>query len=82
MILRAVEIRRRVTADILKQAMVRKGKFGITYSQNMVEILGDFVDYVMVETASLKRLPQYSDSTFNLRAMTVIEDSKVVPLIR
>ncbi|EXB37124.1 hypothetical protein L484_018547 [Morus notabilis] len=81
MIMRAIEIRRKVTAEIFKEAM-RKGKFGITYTTNLADSLGEFIDYVMVEAASLKRLPEYSDSTFNVRAKTVIQDSKVVPLIR
>jgi mTERF domain-containing protein len=48
----------------------------------LVDRLGGFIDYVMIEAANLKRLPEYSNSTFNLRAKTVIEDSQVVPLIR
>ena len=63
MIMRALDIRRKVTEEVFKEA-VRKGKFGITYTTN------------------LKRLPEFSNSTFNLRAKIVIDDSKVVPLIR
>ncbi|XP_062093254.1 transcription termination factor MTERF2, chloroplastic isoform X2 [Humulus lupulus] len=81
MIMRAVEIRRKVTAEIFLEAM-RRGKFGITYSSNLVSKLDDFIDYVMVEAASLKRLPEFSNSNFNVRAKTVIHDSNVVPLIR
>lgn len=81
MIMQAIEIRRKVTEEVFKEAM-RKGKFGITYTGNLADRLGDFIDYVMIEAANLKRLPEYSNSTFNLRAKTVIEDSQVVPLIR
>ncbi|WJX51464.1 Transcription termination factor mterf2, chloroplastic, variant 2 [Trifolium repens] len=81
MIMQALEIRRKVTQEVFKDAM-RNGKFGITYSTNLVDRLGGFIDYVMIEAANLKRLPEYSNSTFNLRAKTVIEDSQVVPLIR
>ncbi|CAJ2679261.1 unnamed protein product [Trifolium pratense] len=81
MIMQAIEIRRKVTQEVFKGAM-QKGKFGITYSTNLVDRLGGFIDYVMIEAANLKRLPEYSNSTFNLRAKTVIEDSQVVPLIR
>lgn len=81
MIMQAIEIRRKVTEEVFKEAM-RKGKFGITYTGNLVDRLGGFIDYVMIEAANLKRLPDYSNSTFNLRAKTVIEDSQVVPLIR
>ncbi|KAL5562985.1 hypothetical protein UlMin_032732 [Ulmus minor] len=81
MVMRAIEIRRKVTAEILKEAM-RKGKFGITYSTNLVNRVPDFIDYVMIEAAYLKRLPENSNSTFNNRAKIVIEDSQVVPLIR
>lgn len=81
MIMRAIEIRRKVTAEIFMEAM-RRGKFGITYSSNLVSKLDSFIDYVMVEAATLKRLPEFSNSTFNVRAKTVIQDSNVVPLIR
>ncbi|KAJ0011115.1 hypothetical protein Pint_34648 [Pistacia integerrima] len=81
MIMKALEIRRKVTAEIFKQAM-RKGKFGITYSTNVTERLADFIDHVMIKAAALKKLPEFAESTFNVRAKTVIEDSNVVPLIR
>lgn len=81
MIMRALEIRRKVTEEVFKEA-VRKGKFGITYTTNLVTRLSGFIDYIMIEAANLKRLPEYSNSTFNLRAKIVIDDSKVVPLIR
>lgn len=79
--MKALEIRRKVTQEVFKEAM-RKGKFGITYIENLVSRLGGFLDFVMIEAANLKRLPQYSHSTFNLRAKTVIEDSQVVQLVR
>ncbi|XP_008367181.1 transcription termination factor MTERF2, chloroplastic [Malus domestica] len=82
MIMRALEIRRKVTAEILKEVMRTKGKFGITYATNLTETLTDFLDYVMVEAAAMKRSPEFSDSTFNFRAKIVIEDSEVVPCIR
>jgi len=81
MILRALEIRRKVTEEVFKEAM-RKGKFGITYSTNLTARLSGFLDHIMIEAANLKRLPEFSNSTFNLRAKSVIDDSKVVPLIR
>ncbi|KAF8405229.1 hypothetical protein HHK36_010130 [Tetracentron sinense] len=81
MLMQALEIRRKVTAEILKEAM-RGGKFSITYSTNLVSILPDFVDHVMIEAASMKTLPEFSHSTFNARAKTFIHSSKVVPLIR
>ncbi|KAK4562718.1 hypothetical protein RGQ29_005284 [Quercus rubra] len=82
LIMRALEIRRKVTAEIFKESMIRKGKFGITYATNLTRRLSDFTDYVMVEAAAMKRLPDFSESTFNFRAKTVIDDSRVVPLIR
>ncbi|KAK6240931.1 Transcription termination factor [Theobroma cacao] len=81
MIMRALEIRRKVTAVVFKGAM-KKGKFGITYSTNLVNRLSEFIDHVMIEAAALKRLPEFEDSTFNVRAKAVIDDSNVVPLIR
>ncbi|KAL4615759.1 hypothetical protein ACB092_07G150300 [Castanea dentata] len=82
LIMRALEIRRQVTAEIFKESMISKGKFGITYATNLTRRLSDFIDYVMVEAAAMKRLPDFSESTFNFRAKTVIDDSRVVPLIR
>jgi len=81
MILRALEIRRKVTEEVFKEAM-RKGKFGITYTTNLTGRLSGFLDHIMIEAANLKRLPGFSNSSFNLRAKTVIDESKVVPLIR
>ncbi|KAL4320058.1 hypothetical protein GQ457_18G017050 [Hibiscus cannabinus] len=81
MIRRALEIRRKVTAEVFKGAM-KKGKFGITYSTNLVNRLPEFIDHVMIEAAALKKLPEFKDSTFNFRAKVVIDDSNVVPLVR
>ncbi|KAH1030726.1 hypothetical protein J1N35_042900 [Gossypium stocksii] len=81
MIRRALDIRRKVTAEVFKAAM-KKGKFGITYSTNLVSRLPDFIDHVMIEAAALKRSPEFKDSTFNMRAKLVIDHSNVVPLIR
>ncbi|KAE9447246.1 hypothetical protein C3L33_20827, partial [Rhododendron williamsianum] len=80
-LVRAVEIRRGVTVEIFKEAM-RKGKFGITYYTNLVSRLGEFIDYVIIRAAEMKQLPEFSDSTYNVRAKTFIDDSNVVPLIR
>ncbi|KAM7275472.1 hypothetical protein ACFE04_017338 [Oxalis oulophora] len=82
MIMRALEIRRRVTAEIFKEEMRRKGKFGITYSTNVVEHLPDFIDFVMIKAAALKQLPEFERQSFNVRARAVIEDSTVVKFIR
>ncbi|CAA7032553.1 unnamed protein product [Microthlaspi erraticum] len=48
----------------------------------MTDRVGDFVDHLMIEAAELNRLPEFSQSRFNLRARTVIEDSNFVPLVR
>lgn len=79
--MRAIEIRRKVTAEILKEAM-RKGKFGITYIDNLVERVPAFIDWVMIEAAAMKRLPEFVESSFNVRAKAVVQDSNFVPLIR
>ncbi|XP_038887773.1 transcription termination factor MTERF2, chloroplastic isoform X2 [Benincasa hispida] len=81
MIRRALEIRRKVTSEIFKEAM-RKGKFGITYTNNLLGWLSDFIDFVMIQAASMKQSPEFAHLSFNVRAKTVIEDSDVVPLIR
>lgn len=80
--MKALDIRRKVTAEIFKEAMWRKGKFGITYSTNVADRLPDFIDHVMIKAAALKKLPEFADSSFDVRAKWVIEDSNVVPLIR
>ncbi|KDP46254.1 hypothetical protein JCGZ_10094 [Jatropha curcas] len=82
MIIKALEIRRKVTAEIFKETMRRKGKFGITYSTNLVDRLSDFIDFIMIEAATLKRAPEFQFLSFNVRARTIIEDLNVVPLIR
>ncbi|XP_043713782.1 transcription termination factor MTERF2, chloroplastic-like isoform X1 [Telopea speciosissima] len=81
MLMRALEIRRKVTVEIFKEAM-RAGRFRITFSTNLVSRLPDFIDHIMIQAASLKRLPEFSHSTFNIRAKTVIHNSNVIPLIR
>ncbi|XP_027112259.1 transcription termination factor MTERF2, chloroplastic-like isoform X2 [Coffea arabica] len=81
MLMKALEIRRGVTVEIFKEAM-RKGKFGITYSTNLISKLSDFIDFVMIQVASMKQLPEFSTASYNFRARTFIDDSGVVPLIR
>lgn len=61
---------------------MRKGKFAITYSENTLSVIPEFIDYVMTEGARMKNLPEFTESTFNVRATAVIEESIVVPLIR
>ncbi|XAR59543.1 hypothetical protein NMG60_11015415 [Bertholletia excelsa] len=81
MLMKALEIRRNVTVEIFKEAM-RKGKFGITYYSNLIARLPEFVDYIMIKAAIMKQLPEHSQSSYNVRARTFIDDSNVVPLIR
>ncbi|KAK1426487.1 hypothetical protein QVD17_15161 [Tagetes erecta] len=81
-IMRAIEIRREVTLEIFKEAM-RKGKFGITYSTNLASSLfPQFIDYVMIQAASMKELDEFANSSFNVRAKACLEEMNVVPLIR
>lgn len=82
MVVKAIEIRRKVTAEIFKQAMRKKGKFGITYSTNLVNRLDDFVDFVMIKAAAMKRMDEFEFLSFNDRARRVIEELNVVSLIR
>ncbi|KAJ6895033.1 LOW QUALITY PROTEIN: transcription termination factor MTERF [Populus alba x Populus x berolinensis] len=81
MVVKAIEIRRKVTAEIFKQAMRKKGKFGITYSTNLVNRLDDFVDFVMIKAAAMKGMDEFKFLSFNDRARRVIEELNVVPLI-
>lgn len=80
-LMQALEIRRSVTADILKQLM-RGSKLSINYSNNLVSCLPGFIDRVMIAAASMKQLPEFSHSTFNARAKTYIQNSNVIPLIK
>lgn len=61
---------------------MRRGKFGITYCTSLVSGLGEFIDYVIIRAAEMKQLPEFSASSYNVRARAFIDDSKVVPLIR
>ncbi|KAG9147921.1 hypothetical protein Leryth_003516 [Lithospermum erythrorhizon] len=81
MIMKAIEIRRKVTKEIFMEAM-KKGKFGITYSTNLVSRLTEFIDFVMIRAAYMKQLPEYSGSSFNVRAKDFINECNVVPLVR
>lgn len=81
MLIRALEIRRNVTFEVFKEAMT-KGKFGITYATNLASRVPDFIDFVMIQAASMKNLPEFLQSSFNFRAKNVIDSSNVVPLIR
>ncbi|KZV17737.1 hypothetical protein F511_01546 [Dorcoceras hygrometricum] len=81
MLMKALKIRRKVTVEVFKEAM-KKGKFGITYSENLISKLADFLDYVMIKAASMKQLPEFSGCSYNDRAKAFINESGVVPLIR
>ncbi|KAF3623072.1 transcription termination factor MTERF2, chloroplastic [Capsicum chacoense] len=81
MLIKALEIRRKATVEIFKEAM-RKGRFSITYSTNLVSELADFIDYVMIQAASMKQMPEFSGSSFNVRVRAFIDDSGVVPIVR
>ncbi|KAL9173983.1 hypothetical protein ABFS82_02G023300 [Erythranthe guttata] len=81
MLVRALEIRRKVTASIFKEAM-KKDKFGITYCENLISEIPDFIDYLMIKAVSMKKLPDFSQSSYNVRANFFIDECKVVPLIR
>ncbi|GMH13438.1 hypothetical protein Nepgr_015279 [Nepenthes gracilis] len=79
---KAIEIRRKVTVEIFIERMRKMGKFGITYSANLASKLPEYIDFVMIEAAFMKKLPEFSESSFNVRARTFIDESNVVPLIR
>ncbi|KAK9667392.1 hypothetical protein RND81_14G253000 [Saponaria officinalis] len=81
-LMRAVEIRRKVALEIFIEVMVRKGKFGITYATKLGNKISGFIDLVMIEAALMKKDVEFSRFSFNARARRFIEDSNVVPLIR
>ncbi|RAL39704.1 hypothetical protein DM860_003237 [Cuscuta australis] len=81
MLIKALEIRRRVTTEIFMEAMA-KGKFGISYSRNLVSKLSDYIDHVMIQAASMKKMPKFWQSSFNSRVRAFIDDSELVPMIR
>lgn len=81
MLKRALEVRRRVAAETLKDAM-RAGKLSITYSANLVSKMSDFVDRIVIEAAAMKEVPEFSHLSFNSRAKSYIQHSGVVPLIK
>lgn len=68
--------------EIFMETMRKKGKFGITYSTNLASRVAEFIDFVMIQAASMKELPEFSNSLFNVRAETFLDNSNVVPIIR
>ncbi|GAB4837909.1 Transcription termination factor mterf2, chloroplastic [Ancistrocladus abbreviatus] len=81
-LMRAIEIRRKVTLEVFIERMRKRGQFGITYSTNLASKLPEFIDFVMIEAAAMKKLPEFSKMSFNVRARTFIDESNVVPLVR
>ncbi|KAG8368238.1 hypothetical protein BUALT_Bualt15G0024500 [Buddleja alternifolia] len=81
MLVKALEIRRKVTAEIFKECM-KRGKFGITYCENLVSKVPEFIDYVMIKAVAMKKLPEFAQSPYNVRAKEFIDESGVVQLIR
>ncbi|KAL6494823.1 hypothetical protein OROGR_031623 [Orobanche gracilis] len=81
MLVKALEIRRKVTVKIFKEAM-KKDKFGITYYENLVSQIPEFIDYVMIKSVYMKKFPKFSRASYNVRAEVFIEQCRVVPLIR
>ncbi|MQL83822.1 hypothetical protein Taro_016307 [Colocasia esculenta] len=80
-LLQAVEVRRGVAAEILKEAL-KASKFSITYSTNLVSRLSGFVDRVLIEAAAMKGNPEFSHLSFNARVKNYIQSSGVIPLVK
>ncbi|CAA7393696.1 unnamed protein product [Spirodela intermedia] len=80
-LLQALEVRRGVVAEILKEAM-RASKLSITYSTNLVSRLSEFVDRVLIGAATMKRNPEFSHMNFNARVNNYIQSSGVIPLVK
>lgn len=80
-LLQALEVRRGVVAEMLKEAM-RASKLSITYSTNLVSRLSGFVDRALIEAATMKRNPEFSHLSFNARVNNYIQSSGVIPLVK
>lgn len=78
---KALEVRRGVAAEILKEAL-RAGKLSVNYSRNLVSRLGGFVDRVVIEAAAMKGVSEFSQVSFNARAKSYIQSSGVVALVK
>nr|XP_029116306.1 transcription termination factor MTERF2, chloroplastic isoform X2 [Elaeis guineensis] len=78
---RALEVRRGVAAEILKEAL-QAGRLSIRYSANLVSKLPHFVDRVVIEAAAMKGVSEFSHLSFNARAKSYIQSSGVVPLVK
>ncbi|KAG1368500.1 Transcription termination factor MTERF2, chloroplastic [Cocos nucifera] len=78
---RALEVRRGVAAEILKEAL-QAGRLSIRYSANLVSKLPDFVDRVVIEAAAMKGVSEFSHLSFNARAKSYIQSSGAVPLVK
>ncbi|XP_071690199.1 transcription termination factor MTERF2, chloroplastic [Rutidosis leptorrhynchoides] len=82
-IMKALEIRRQVTLDIFIQVMRKEGRFGITYATNLAsKLFPEFIDFIMIQAASLKQSPEFANSSFNVRVKDCLQTSNVIPLIR
>ncbi|KAL9275938.1 Transcription termination factor MTERF2, chloroplastic-like protein, partial [Drosera capensis] len=44
--------------------------------------MGGFIDCVMIAAAAMKNMPDFSTSSFNLRARVIVDESNVVDLVR
>uniref|UniRef100_A0A1D1YZM1 mTERF domain-containing protein 1, mitochondrial n=2 Tax=Anthurium amnicola TaxID=1678845 RepID=A0A1D1YZM1_9ARAE len=80
-LLQALEVRRGVVAEVLKEAL-RASKFSISFSTNLVSHMLGFVDRVLIEAAALKGNPEFSHFTFNARVKSCIHSSGVIPLVK
>eukprot|EP01018_Ginkgo_biloba_P009785 Gb_07758 [translate_table: standard] len=81
MLRQALTIRRMKTEEVLKQEM-RASKLSVTYSNNLVSEMSEFVDHIMIKAASLKNKSDFATSTFHLRARLCIQQSGVVELVK
>ena len=78
---KAIEVRRGVAAEILKEAL-RAGKLSVNYSSNLVSRLSGFVDRVVIEAAAMKGVSEFQQVSFNARAKSYIQSSGVVALVK
>ncbi|XP_078430451.1 mitochondrial transcription termination factor family protein [Wolffia australiana] len=78
---RAIEVRRGVAAELLKEAM-RSSRLSLTYSASLVSRLPGFVDQMLIEAARMKRNPEFSHLNFNARVNIYIDSSGVIPLVK
>jgi mTERF domain-containing protein len=78
---RSLRERRETVQELLMEAL-KAQKLGPTFCSEMVRNMPEFVDHVMIESAALRKTPQYVNAPFSYRVRIYIEQCRVAKTIR